>query len=136
MAERHDLPGKPADDGVHAIKERRLHGLVQEFNLPKGSPEFHQWVRRRLLRPEGLVDGSRVDEGKNAYRLAGSRDVFAVKEGAGPVLDRVIVRYLGVPVTLAAVESYTAACCHRATSYCLAAAEKAVLEVVYSRRYT
>ena len=57
-----------------------------------------------------MIGGGRVDEGGNAYRLAGSRNVFTIKEGAGPILDGVIVRYFRVPVTLAAVESDAATC--------------------------
>ena len=136
MAERHYLPRQPAEDGVHAIKERWLHGLGQELNPPKGGPEFYRWVRRRLLRPERLVDGRRIDEGWDAYRLARGRDIFTIKEGAGPVLDGVVVRDLRVPVTLATVKCDAAARRHRATSYRLAATEKALLDVIYCRRYT
>ena len=91
------------------VKERRLHGLGQELNPSKGGPEFHRWVGRWLLRPERLVDGRRVDEGRDAYRLAGSRDIFTIKEGAGPILDGVIVRNIWIPVTLAAVKRDAAA---------------------------
>ena len=61
---------------------------------------------------------------------------MAVKEGAGPILDGVIVWYLGVPFSLAVVESDAAARRHGAASHGLAATEKAVFEVFYRRFYT
>ena len=136
MAERHYLPRQPAEDSVHAVKERRLYGLGQELNSPKCGPEFYGWDGRRLLRPERLVDRRGVDEGGDAYCFAGGWEVLAVEEGAGPILDGVIVWYFWILVTLAAVEGDTAACCQITTSYGLAAAEEAVLKVVYCRRYT
>ena len=78
----------------------------------------------------------RVDEGGNAHRLARCGDVFVVEEGAGPILDGFIVWDFWIPVTVAAVEGYTAASCQLATSYGLAAAEEAVFKVFYCRRYT
>ena len=85
---------------------------------------------------EWLIDGRGVDDCGDAYRLAGGRDVFAIEEGAGPVFNGIVVWDFWVPVTLAAVEGDTTACCHRATSYSLAATEEAVFEVIYCRRYT
>ena len=126
MSEWHYLPRQPADDGVNTVKEWHLHGLREEFDPPKGGPELLRWDCRRLLCLEGLVGGGRVDEGGNAHRLAGSGKVFAVKEGAGPILDGVVVGYFWIPVTLAAIEGDAAACCQLATSYGLVAAEEAV----------
>ena len=71
----------------------------------------------------------RIDEGGNAYHLAGCRKIFEVEEGVGPILDRIVVRYLSIPVTLAAVEGDAAASCQLATSYGLAAVEEAVFKV-------
>ena len=82
------------------------------------------------------MDGRGVDEWRDSYGLAGGWDVTAIEERAGLVLDGVIVRNFGVPVSLAAVESNTAARCHSAASYGLAAAEKAMFEVFYSGCYT
>ena len=56
---------------------------------------------------------------------------MAGEEGAGPVLDGVIVRDFGIPVSLAAVESYTAADSHVAAGNSLTAAKEALLEMVY-----
>ena len=79
--------------------------------------------------------GGAVDKGGNTHLLAGSMNVFTIKEGAGPVLDKFIIRNLRVPVTLAAVESYTAAGRKLITSYSLVAAYDAAFEVFYCGRY-
>ena len=61
---------------------------------------------------------------------------MAVEEGAGPILDGVIVWDFGVPVSLAAVKSNTAVDGHSDVSYGLEAAKETVFEVVYGRRNT
>ena len=78
------------------------------------------------------VDG----EGGDSYSLAGSWEVVAVKEGAGPILDGVIVRDFWIPVSLAAVEGDTTADSHVAAGNSLTAAKEALFEVIYCWRNT
>ena len=82
-----------------------------------------------------MIGGGRVDEGRNAHRLAGCGKVFAVEEGAGPILDGVVVWDFGLPVSLAAVKSNAAVDGHGAAGCGLAAAEETMFEVVYGGRY-
>ena len=85
------------------------HGLGEELYPPKGYAEFLWEVGGRLLRPVSLVDWRGVDKWRNSHRLAGSRDVFAVEKGAGPVFDRLHIGDLWIPATLAAVKANAAA---------------------------
>ena len=61
---------------------------------------------------------------------------MAVEEGAGPVLDGVIIRDFGEPVTLAVVESNTAADRHVVAGNSLTTAKEALFEVIYCGCYT
>ena len=54
MAEWHDLPRKPTDDGIDTVKQRWLHCLCEELQPPNGKPMLLQERCRHLLRPEGL----------------------------------------------------------------------------------
>ena len=72
----------------------------------------------------------------DSYSFAGSWEVLAVEEGAGPIFDGIVVGDFGVSVSLAAVKSDTAADSHVAAGNSLAAAKEALFEVVYCWRDT
>ena len=112
MAERHNLPRHPANDGVNSVKSWSQHRLRQEFNPPNGNSKFfRQAAERHFCRPTGLVGWRTIDKNRHPLCCAGCRDVLAVEKSAGPVLHRLDVWYFWVPVGLAAVERNTTAGC-------------------------
>ena len=115
----------------HPVKKWRFHRLGEELDPPKGNSVCLRQRYRHLLILVCLVGWRAVDKGGNDHRLVGCRDIFVVEEGVGPILDGFIVRGLGVPITLVAVESDVAACHQLVTRYSLPTAQEAVFEVLY-----
>ena len=80
MAERHDFPRQPADDGVDAVKLRSHQYLGQKFDPSNGKAvNGRQAVKRCSCRPIVFVTWRTVDKGWESYGLAWCRDVFDVK---------------------------------------------------------
>ena len=72
MAERHDLPRQPADDGISSVKQWGDHCRSQELDPPNGEAEVaRQAAKGYLRRPAGLVGWRTIDERRDPHRQPG-----------------------------------------------------------------